>query len=326
MFAFNFALNLQWADIGSSAWPIWRTRPDSLFVANGHYWTNYDIDPSTGAEIPISLQEMAQREGKDPDFYIRQFGAQANAAIRSAQAQLTNTPARQNFKWLPEHSHFAADGVDPFPGQSSYTDRDKQFWEEANRNPNYPGTGEGTLLVGATQQGFDRRPTGGVDRRSFGSLTLLFATPPTFGPLGGKALGNLRTNLVYRIFTGTSFGYTPTVPDPTSPGGIRPLEFTYRYGPLHTRTDLSIVKHLENSSGTGITLSAEIYNLFNQKDVRSSKPDNFREIDFNSELWQRYGIQGQDPSSATSTATEIFDINNYWDSPREVRLSLRLKW
>ena len=155
-----------------------------------------------------------------------------------------------------------------------------------------------------------------TDRRSFGSMTFLFATPSDYGPFKGRALGNLRANLVYRLYTGSAFLL--------SAEGIQ----GYGYGPMHTRTDLNVEKRFGKPSGLNATLAVEIYNLFNQKDNRDKQPEN-RTIDFDPDRYQQYGMMGLTPLSAEAKSLdtpEFFDVNNYWDSPRELAFSLRVRW
>ena len=84
-------------------------------------------------------------------------------------------------------------------------------------------------MVAHNQESGERAPLT-ADRRSFGSISFLFATPSNYGPFGGKALGNVRSNLVYRLYTGSRFTY--------STGGIQ----GFRYGPIHTRADFNAEK------------------------------------------------------------------------------------
>jgi outer membrane receptor protein involved in Fe transport len=154
-------------------------------------------------------------------------------------------------------------------------------------------------------------------------MAFLFATPPNFGPMSGKLLGGLRTNLVYRIYTGTPY-------DGPVSGGLAEtsLQIVRRvYGPVHTRVDLNLEKQFGSPEGLHTTLGIQVYNLFNQKDLRAVTPDQDRDIDLETDRWQLWGMPGLDPISARAQGTdEIFDLNNYWDRPRELTLSVRLKW
>ena len=106
---------------------------------------------------------------------------------------------------------------------------------------------------------------------------------------------------------------------------VRALPAGQRYGPMHTRTDLNIEKSLGNPEGRRLSLGLAVFNLFNQKDVRSVTPHFAnRQIDFDDTSWQRWGISGRTPSG--NAPVEVYDINNYWDAPREVTFSIRIKW
>ena len=174
--------------------------------------------------------------------------------------------------------------------------------------------------MGHAQESGERTPLT-ADRRSFGSITLLFATPSNYGPFDGKAVGNVRANLVYRLYTGSRFTY--------STGGIQ----GFRYGPIHTRADFNAEKVFGNTSGVNMTLAVEVFNLFNQKDTRSTRINNESTlpIDFNSDRYQQYGILALEPTNPdivdfNLASPENNDILNYWDSPRELNFSLRIKW
>jgi len=323
MFALNAALNLQWSDSGGFSWNWLQSHPDSLMVANGHIWGLHDIDPTTGAEIPVSLREQAIREGRDPDYYIVRYGATANRLIREYDL------FRQGFigaSWSNFRERNAEAGFDWGQGagpRDSYTESDRVFWEMVNATPGYPGTGEGNMFVairGAFPRARDSTPE---DRRAFGSLAFLLSTPPDYGPWAGRALGNVRTNLVYRFYTGTPFD------GPTAKGvsSTSLIVLRRKYGPIHTRVDLDVQKQFGESSGVNATFGIQVYNLFNQKDFRSWTPGNGRDIDFGTSKWQLWGMTGLDPISASRLGTqEIFDVNNYWDQPREMIFSLRIKW
>jgi hypothetical protein len=153
-------------------------------------------------------------------------------------------------------------------------------------------------------------------------MTFLFATPADFGPWAGQALGNLRANLVYRIFTGTRFPFT----------GLAKGISSFEYGPMHTRVDLNAEKQVgSGNSNVQLTLAVEVYNLFNQKDTRQDVATRgFADdlaLDIDEIRWQTYGITGPEPTSPDYVQYgEINDISNYMDQPRALNFSLRLKW
>ncbi|MBT4140474.1 MAG: hypothetical protein HOE48_21370 [Candidatus Latescibacteria bacterium] len=59
-FQFALAYNAEWSrDAGGVHYgkysANWYVMPDADFIANGHYWTNWQVDSSTGAEVPVPL-------------------------------------------------------------------------------------------------------------------------------------------------------------------------------------------------------------------------------------------------------------------------------
>ena len=323
MFAFNVGYNLQWADGGRNSAHRRDVWPDSQFVASGYYFNTWDVDPTTGVETPVSLREKARREGLPEDHYIIRYGRQANIYLRSQHNRIVNfTGTGGAWSWIPWYSHYSAEGAQFIAAEARtslghYDDGDREFWERAGNHPGNPGSGEGTLAVAHNQESGERAPLT-ADRRSFGSITFLFATPSNYGPFGGKALGNIRSNLVYYLYAGNRFTY--------STGGIQ----GFRQGPLHTRADFNAEKVFGNMSGVNITVAVEIYNLFNQKDWRQNSLGGVPE-DWDSDRYQKYGIMGLEPTNVDILALglqapEINDIGNYWDSPREMQFSLRIKW
>ena len=305
MFAFNLGYNLQWADQGSNSAHRRDVFPDSVFVANGHYWNSYTIDPSSGAEIPVAMSASDRVK----------FGAAANKAIRSTDANLAKGSSQA---WIPWLSHYSAQGWSRFDNsvdKSDYDSGDAAFWTRINSNPNYPGTGDGMVLVWHNQETGERSPVQ-RDRRAYGSMTFLFATPTDYGPWGGQALGNLRANLVYRIFTGTRFAFT----------GLAKGIDSFEYGMMHTRTDLNAEKQISSGSSATVTLAVEVFNLFNQKDVRQD-PVSGTDVDLDEIRWQQYGIDGLEPTSADyKTYGDVNDITNHMDRPRELNFGLRIKF
>ena len=312
MFSFNLAYNLQWADRGGFSVPRSDNNVDSLFVARGHYWLEHTTDPTTGAEIPVPLS-ASDREA---------FGHNANNRIRiddGGQDRLNS------WAWIPWISHYAAEGYERWDGTlvtEHYNDDDRKYWERVNSDPNYPGTGEANILVRHNARSTGENDPDTLDRRAFGSFTFMFATPAQFGPWGGQALGNLRANAVYRVFTGTPFAFA---------GLLRGVD-AFEYGPVHTRMDMNVEKQIGASTGATFTLAVEVYNLFNQKDIRqdvsSSGPFDDLDIDLDEKRWQQYGISGLEPTSADfkTYAGEVNDISNWMDRPRELNFSVRIRW
>jgi hypothetical protein len=127
--------------------------------------------------------------------------------------------------------------------------------------------------------------------------------------------------MVYRVFTGTPFPFE---------GLLRGVD-SFEYGPVHTRVDLNVEKQIGASSGGSVSLAVEVFNLFNQKDVRQDAASRGEfddlDVDMDEIRWQNYGITGLEPTSGDfNTYGAINDISNHVDRPRELNFSFRLKW
>lgn len=269
-FSFQLAFNVQWASRGNTTSGPSNPMPDSNFVANGYYWNSWTIS-ADGREVPESLTDKAIREGRAPTYYIELYGGRANQTLRNYEQGRIN--AGEDF-WIDEN----------------LSDPERGLWLYQTSSASYESTGQL-----------------GRDRRNYGSVTFLFASPNEFGPgmRGMYPLGNLRLNLIYRIYTGTPYRYSP-------PDG----QEEWRYRPLHTIADLSAEKIFPGLR-TRPALFVEIYNVFNQKDNNSVGPNNQEYIRWglNTPLPddQDY-LQWGDPQART----------RYLGSPRELRMGLRL--
>jgi hypothetical protein len=347
MFAFNMAYNIQWSERMTFGTARFDRFPDSLFLANGHFFILYDIDPATGEEIPVNLREHARREGFDDlDHYIKTAGAKHNDVYRSGQRSFvdwTRGKGESSYIWAPQYAWWAQGGFQAW--EEGYVPNavknehwnsnsaDKEFWQLASAWPGHPGSGEANLLIRTDRRNSESRRPGDGDRRNFGSMTFLFATPTTFGPMGGSALGNVRANLVYRLYSGSRFIFTPA-------GGAE----GFRYGPMHTRMDMNAEKVFGDPSNVNVTLAVEVYNLFNQRDTRDRRPpgqfqnisgsgfrSNSTPYDFKSSQYQLWGSTALRPthSDIKTLGLEegvLNDLTDFWDSPRELNFSMRIRF
>jgi len=286
MFSFNLSYNLQWAEAGRNSMPRRDAQPDSMFVANGHYWTEFNVDPATGREVPVDLRTQAIRERQDPDYYIRLYGGNAQARWRE-QVGLMETTGRS--------------------------------WSEAKEYGKYNFDGKGASVYVIHNQVGEERVPQDRDQRAFGSLTILFASPPGFGPAGGKVLGDIRANLIYRMFAGRPFIYI----QPT--GGNTPPR---KYGPMHTRVDLSAEKQFRREGRLSLTLAVEVLNLFNQRDKTVGMASGASQTSsFNADRYMRYGITGPAPNDPEFVQYgNVYELTDFFDFPREVRFGVRIRW
>tara|TARA_Y100000031_G_scaffold119002_1_gene132513 strand:- start:270 stop:557 length:288 start_codon:yes stop_codon:yes gene_type:complete len=94
--------------------------------------------------------------------------------------------------------------------------------------------------------------------------------------------------------------------------------------------DFNAEKVFGSTSGVNVTLAVEAFNLFNQQDNRQNSLSG-RSVDFDTDLYQQYGIMGLSPTSSDIAKfnlqnPEVNDVSNYWDAPRELQFSVRIKW
>ena len=95
---------------------------------------------------------------------------------------------------------------------------------------------------------------------------------------------------------------------------------------MHTRMDMNAEKQIGASANATVTLAVEVFNLFNQKDLRQD-PASGTEVDMDEIRWQQYGIIGFEPTSGDfNTYGEVNDVTNYLDRPRELNFGLRIKF
>ncbi len=147
-------------------------------------------------------------------------------------------------------------------------------------------------------------------RRGQGSLQFFFGSPSDFGSgpkfAGSTLLGDLRANLIYRIYTGSKFRYSELATGKT----------VWSRAPLHTNMDLSVQKRL-NFGGVNADLFLEVFNLFDQKDAGSVGSTDY--------MW--WGIIGPKPDDGNYLNYGDFqERSRFIGSPRETHVGLRLSF
>ena len=95
--------------------------------------------------------------------------------------------------------------------------------------------------------------TFGADRPGFGSVAFIYQSPSHYGPVWG----NISATLVYRMQEGRARSFALPGEPPK-----------WRFGPIHTRTDLAVVKRFVLQSQVRPTFYFNIRNLFNQRDLQ----------------------------------------------------------
>ena len=169
-----------------------REYPSSNFIAKGAYRYKFDIDPTTGERIflPLTAEE------------IQVFGEYSDGLIRKT---LETTTLRVNI----------AEGFqNEYPGAEV----------------GLPLSGEPDVMLTRSMLGAVRGPTSRRDAPSDGSVMLLFATPPGFGPRVKEIcpFGDLNVNLVLRVEPGTFFEFNSYTPSPSTRGKLIKNDLMFR--------------------------------------------------------------------------------------------------
>ncbi len=273
-FSFRSALNIEWAEEGFggggnvTGYEI--AYPDSNWIAtSGYYFTDWVV--SGNQETPVPLTDDQRRE----------IGAKANQIIRDMLANPSD-----------------------FKSGASYLGNVFPAWEQDWMSGDTKKASEGIYLLYNQSPG-DRRPRG---RSGQGSMQMFFSSPMDFGPGprigGGRLLGGVRANLLYRIFTGGKFEYV-------SLQGVN----TKTRGPIHTRFDLNLQKRFRLGA-VDADLFLEVFNLFDQRDASSSVEDY---------MW--WGLLGPKPDDNNYlTYGDLSDRSRFLDRPRESHVGVRLRF
>ena len=217
-----------------------------------------------------------------PESEIVKFGSQANKTLRSWQAgEISLAPFRKSF---PDLMYEAPNGG--------------KMW-----------------LFMTLSGGRESRPRVNADQRAFGSIQVLVSTPADFGPTIGKInpLGNWRSNIIYRLDTGTPFQYSP--PDgPT----------VWANSPLRTRADMSLERSFQLGNRYEAIFYTEIRNLFNTQDLRNNNQFDNNQPPFD---WMQWGLTTPRPGNAKfEQYGDERVLNRYMGAPRHLVLGWRVKF
>ncbi len=272
-FAFRAAFNLEWTGEyyggkGTSSIGL-GVAMDSTFILNSPIMVEWE--EGDGFQRPVPMSEARRREALAGAMNAQDVSATGTAIVFYSGD--TETKTFDNRPNLSDETRAAAQGL--------YYLED---WLGGNRDDITAG------------------------KRSQGSLQMFFSTPADLGVgprIGGSTLlGNLRANLIYRIYTGSKFKY------PTLDG-----KSTYSRGPLHTNVDLSVQKRL-NLGKVNADLFVEVLNLFDQKDASASGTS-----------YMYYGLQIPPPDDAAYLEFgDVSDRSRYLGSPRESHVGIRLSF
>lgn len=279
-FSFKAAMNFGWGEkltiggtkrgnAGSN------TYPDASYVADPtRYWQQYTIDPNTGKEIPApptgaKLEELKKK---------------AQDRVDAGLAGELGVGALYSTGFLP-------------------------LWEQDGLSSDERAALQG--LYGFATSGWSVEGGRSDATRTNGSLVVVYASPPDFGPgekFGGSTLfGDVRVNLIYRIFTGRIFDFQ----DPKTSLNLK------KEGPAISTVDFSFQKGF-NIQGVRPLLYLEVHNLFNFKGSRSTSADYVR--------WGLLDAQPTDPAlvQAGGDPSELTRFSG--TDPRLVFAGLRLTW
>jgi hypothetical protein len=149
----------------------------------------------------------------------------------------------------------------------------------------------------------------GTDRRTQSSMSLYFDSPMEFGPglQGFHLVGGLRTNMVWRIQSGTPKTYTPPGQQPE-----------VRHKPIRTWTDLQVEKTLVENGHRNAVAYVEVFNLFNQQD--SSVPFSYPD-------YVRWGLNTPRPNDATYLQYGDYnELTRYTGKPREIGVGIKVNF
>lgn len=306
MTAFTVAYNVQWVEDGQSGVRgLHFISPDLEFAKNpsnfgdyagyiqndgnylSHYWYEWTFDSNgdgvinsndTGEAIPIAM------DGVDRRNIAVAFGNNARNRIEDIEEQ----NGVNNFSNDPENS------LQNFDGKGA------SIWLQRNN------------------QSQEFRPSN-LNRTNFGTVTFMFSSPSQFGPrfVGFRPAENLRLNVVYRLFTGRRFFYSP--PEKGGEGFFN--------GPSHTRTDLSFEKTFNFNKRASMTMFFESFNLFNQRDAHISYRVDNQLVESGAEYVEWGVISTPLPDNPEYNAFgDVGDYLRYQDTPREFHFGLRMKF
>jgi hypothetical protein len=142
-------------------------------------------------------------------------------------------------------------------------------------------------------------------------------TPPAFGPgvRGFYLLGGLRSNIVYRFYSGIPYDFI----DPAT------NQQTTRWSMIQTYTDLSITKSIGPADALHADVFFEAQNLFNQGNIQTM----YSSADPPGASWESYGwpYKGTDPDSDFIRVFGELDTRGlYAGQPRIMSVGLRFFW
>jgi len=182
------------------------------------------------------------------------------------------------------------------------------YREVTGADPNGPS---GAATTESTYPG-----TANGDRRHNIGLTFTFGSPANFGPgvRGFHLFGGLRSNIVYRFFSGIPYDY------------VSPFtgKIEKRWSMIQTYTDLSITKTFGPAEAVHADFFVEAENLFNQQNIQvmysSAHPP--------PPSWEKFGwpVTTNPDNAFIKVFGEINERGLYAGQPRMVSMGMRFFW
>jgi len=271
----------------------------NYFSFNGSYNATWRTDASTSRSIRrvIPTAEYVR------DNWFTDWKYDANSV---------GTPVLPDAATMTTWADRAQDEVDRFEGNVDWEyDGDaipglRTYKEVSGADPNGPSGAETSQ---STYPG-----TTNSDRRHNVGLTFTGATPASFGPgvRGFHAFGGIRTNIVYRFFSGIPYDYVTAA-------GIQK-----RWSSIQTFTDLSLTKTFGPAETIHADFFLEAENAFNQQNIQvmtsSAHPPD--------PGWEKYGWPNR--TNPDTDEIKVFGDSNekgmYGGQPRMIAIGFRFFW
>ena len=318
MTAFTIAYNVQWVENGNSGVRGHHyVNPDRLATKNpsnfgnyagyidnngnflSHYWYEWTADSNGDGDF-TGVDGVDGPGIVNGDDTGEEFPRPMDGITRFQRGQAFGSQARNQLEQVE-------DGV----GRNNWS------LDQENSLLNWDGKGASTWLQ-RNNQSQEFRPAN-LNRTNFGTVTFMFSSPKAFGPrfVGFRPFENLRLNVVYRLFTGRRFFYSP--PEKGGEGFFN--------GPIHTRTDINFEKTFNLNRRASMTIFFESFNLFNQKDPHISYRVDNQLVEVGAEYVEWGVIYTPLPDNPEYIAYgDVGDYLRFQDSPREFHFGLRMKF
>ena len=318
MTAFTIAYNVQWVENGNSGVRgNHYISPDRLTTKNPSNFGNYAgyID-NDGNFLSHYWYEWTHDSNGDGDF-LTDDGVAGPGIVNASDTGEEFPRPMDGITRFTRGTAFGNNTRNQLELIEDAVGRNNWSLDPENSLINWDGKGASTWLQ-RNNQSQEFRPAN-LNRTNFGTVTFMFTSPDKFGPrfVGFNPFENLRLNVVYRLFTGRRFFYSP--PERGGEG--------FYNGPIHTRTDLNFEKTYKFNRRASVTAFFEAFNLFNQKDPHISYRVDNQLVEVGSEYVEWGVIYTPLPDNPEYVEYgDVGDYLRYQDSPREFHFGLRMRF